>query len=337
MSIIRSFAGAVMAAAVLAIVSPAQAEPVTLLMASAINAENPTSRAMEIFKAEVVRRSHNALDVKLNTGLQSGAPLEIVQKVRAGSVFATWVPATYISRIVPEIDVLNLPFVFNRNDDVLRILNGPVGKLIEAKLDTKGFTILAWMDFGARSVVNAKRALKTVEDFKDLRLRLAPLELLHATFRALGTTAVMVDSKDLYMALQQGDVDGFESPYSISNSFGFSDNQKYISDTNHLLDPVGLVANKNAFIRLTPEQQKAVRDAAKVAEAQERKMVHDEEAAALAALQAKGLQFDSVPPETRMAIRKVAAGVINGVKGQIGAELVDRVMAEAGRRQQAAK
>ena len=93
MSIIRPFAGAAMTAAILAIASPSHAQ-VSLLMASAINAENPTSRAMEIFKAEVVRRSHNTIDVELNTGMQLGAPLEVVQKVRAGSIFATWVPAT---------------------------------------------------------------------------------------------------------------------------------------------------------------------------------------------------------------------------------------------------
>jgi tripartite ATP-independent transporter DctP family solute receptor len=332
MKFIRPFAGAALAVAMLAIASSSQAQPVRLEIGGAPAADNSTSRAMEIFKTEVERRTNNEIGVDLAPDMRLGGALEIVQKVRAGTIFASWVPASYISRLVPELDVVNLPFVFNSYDEVQLILDGPTGKLIETKLDAKGFKPLFWMDYGGRSMMNAKRPLKTLDDFKDLRLRLTSLELLHATLRALGTTTFATDTKDVYMGLQNGDFDGMEAPYSILNGFGFADNQKYVSDSNHVLDPVLVVANKAAFNKLPPGQQKAIRDAAKVAAARERKMVHDTESTALAGLQARGLRFDPLPRETRRAIRTVAAGVIDGMKRKIDAELVDRVMAEtAGR------
>jgi TRAP-type transport system periplasmic protein len=345
MKVARFFAGLALPAAMLpmapptvasfafasfALVRPCQAQPVTVVIGSGSAADTPSSAAMEIFKSEVARRTHGAISVVLSTDQKLGGVLEIVQKVRAGAVFATWLPATYLSRVVPEVEVVNLPFVFNNYEEAQRLLDGPTGRLIEAKLDAKGFTVLFWMDYGGRSVMNAKRPLKTPEDFKNLKLRLGPLEILHATFRALGTTTFNTDTQDTYMALQQGLVDGLDAPYSIMNSFGFADNQKYISDTRHVMDPEVLVANKRAFNALPPEHRQAMKEASKVAGDQERRMSNYSQAAALAALQARGLQFDPVPPETRRALRKVAAGVIDDMKDRIDTKLVDRVMVETG-------
>jgi tripartite ATP-independent transporter DctP family solute receptor len=331
MKIVRSAAGVAFAAAALAlaIVSSSRAQPVSLTMASAINAEHTSSKAMEIFKADVARRSKNAIDVELVPDMKLGGALDIVQKVRADGIFATWVATTFLARLLPPVDAVNLPFVFRNYEDAMRTVNGPVGKLIEAQLDAKGFTTLAWMQLGARNVENSKRPLKTIDDFKDLKIRVQPSEILTATFRSLGATPVVVDTKNNYEALQHGDIDGVEIPYSIVSGYRFSDYLKYVSDTDHLLELVVLIANKKAFMRLTPEQQKAVRDAAKVAALQQRKMADEGEKAALADLQARGLQFDPVPSETRVALRKAADGVIGRMKKRIGAELVDKVIAEA--------
>jgi TRAP-type C4-dicarboxylate transport system substrate-binding protein len=333
----RALATAMLAVGSLAVdsltmASPSRAQPVTLVIGTGSASDTPSSMAMEIFRDEVARRSHDAISIELSTDRKLGGVLDIAQKVRAGAVFATWLPATYLSRVVPELEVLNLPFVFDNYDEVQQLLDGPTGRLVEARLDAKGFTVLLWMDYGGRSVMNAKRPLKTPDDFKNLKLRLGPLEILHATFRAFGTATFNTDTKDTYMGLQQGLFDGIDAPYSIMNSFGFADNQKYVSDTRHLIDPEMLVANKRAFNNLPPEDRRILREASKVAGDRERKMSSDIEAAALAALQARGLQFDPLPRETRTALRKTAAGVINGMKGRIDAELVDRVMTEiAGR------
>jgi TRAP-type C4-dicarboxylate transport system substrate-binding protein len=130
--------------------------------------------------------------------------------------------------------------------------------------------------------------------------------------------------------LQQTDIDGMEATYSIINGYKFYEQMKYISDTNHILDLVILVANKKAFMELRPDQQKVLRETARFAAIQQRKLAEEGEAASLAALKTK-LQFDPILPETRVAMRKATAGVINGMKPSIGAELVDKVLAAAGR------
>jgi TRAP-type transport system periplasmic protein len=206
---------------------------------------------------------------------------------------------------VPQIDALTLPFVFRNSDDAMRTVNGPVGKRIETELDTKGFTALGWMELGARHVLNARHPLKTLDDLKGLRMRTLPGETYMATFRALGATPLAVDPR-----IPTGPATGPHrrngGPYSIVNSeeYKFYGHLKYISDTSHILEFMVVIVNKKAFMRLAPEQQKAIRDAARLVTTQQHKMADEGEAAALAVLKEKGLQFDPVPPETRVASRK---------------------------------
>jgi tripartite ATP-independent transporter DctP family solute receptor len=328
MNIVRALIGAAMAAAMLTVATSGRAQPVSLTIASSLPAEHTSVKAMEIFRAEVARRTHNAISVELAPGEQLGSASELVQKVRAGSVFGCWVGVVYMARLVPETTVVNLPFVFNNYDEVMRTIDGPAGKLIEAKLDAKGYTALAWMELGARNVANAKRPLKRIDDFKNLRLFSQPAETFLATFRALGANPMVIPTREVYGALQQRDIDGMEATYSIINGYKYYEQMKYISDTNHILDLVILVANKKAFMDLGPDQQKVIRETARFAAIQQRKLADQGEAASFAALKTK-LQFDPIPSETRAAMRKATAGVINSMKPSIGAELVDRVVASA--------
>jgi tripartite ATP-independent transporter DctP family solute receptor len=330
MKIVRSLVVAAMAAALAATVTRAPAQPVALTIASSLPAEHTSSKAMEIFKAEVARRTHDAVSIELVPGEKLGSASEIVQKGRAGAIFGFWVGAVYMTRLVPETAVVNLPFIFNNYAEVMRTIDGPAGRLVEAKLDAKGYTALAWMELGARHVANARRPLKTLDDFKGLRLFSQPAETFQATFRALGADPRVIPTREVYAALQQGDIDGMEATYSIIAGFKYYEQMKYISNTNHILDLVIFAANKRAFMDLRPDQQKAIREAARFAAVQQRKMADEGEAAAFAELKTR-LQFDPVPPETRLAMRKATARVINGMKPSIGAELVDKVVAVPGR------
>jgi len=331
MTFIRSFGGAALAVAILAFASLAQAQPVTLRVAGAFGAEHTSSKAMEIFKTELTRRTQGSVELEIIPDMKLGGAKDLIDGVRAESIFATWVGVAFVSRLVPEVEAVSLPFLFRDYDHAMRAVDGSVGKLIEEKLSAKGFTALAWMELGARHVTNAKRPLKMLNDFKGLKIRMQPNETHLATFRALGANPVAMDIKDVYAALQQGHIDGEENPYSVIHANKYYETQKYLSDTGHILDLIVVIANKKTFMSLTPEQQKAMREAAKVAAVQQRKMAAEGEAAALADLKAKGMQFDALPRATRVALRKATAGVIDGVRKRVGAELVDKVITEARR------
>jgi len=325
MKLIRSLAGAALAM-VVAIASRTEAQGVMLNVESNIPATHASSKAMQIFKDEVARRSQGSIDVEVLAG-SPRSHKDLIDGVRVGNIFAMWAGVGYFSRLVPEIAAVSLPFVFENYDQAMRVLAGPVGRLIATKLEAKGFIVLAWMELGESNLTNSKRPLKTLDDFRGLSLRVMPNPTHLATFQALGARPVAMDLKDVDAALRQGDVDGEEQDYDLTYTNKYYESQKYLSDTRHFLDFHFLVANKRVFASLDPKQQKAIREAATVAAVQQRKISTEVEAKALARLQEVGMQFDPLPAETRVALRRATASVVENVKKWVGADVVNNVLA----------
>jgi tripartite ATP-independent transporter DctP family solute receptor len=290
--------------------------------------EHSSSVAIEqVFKTELAKLSGNRLAVDVFPAMQLGGAKENVDAVRSGTLFMTWVGAAFLSRIVPELEAISLPFQFDGREQAFKVVDGEVGRLIDQKLGDKGFVSLGWMELGPRHITNSQRPIRSMADLKGLKIRLQPNETHLATFRALGTNALSMDVKELYSALEQKVVDGQENPYSIISANRYGEVQKYLSDSAHFFDFIAIVANRRQFDALKPEDQKAVRQAMAAAVAHQRRLAVELDAKAFEALKAK-MQFDPLPPAMREEMRKATADVVGTVRKRAGAELVDRVVAE---------
>jgi tripartite ATP-independent transporter DctP family solute receptor len=320
--------GATVAAiAMLGMVTAAHAEKVRI--AGNFPSDHSSSQAMKIFKEEVEKATKGELTVDLFPDMQLGGAQENIDQVRSGTVFATWISIAFLSRTVPELEAVSLPFVFANRDQAFRVMDGKVGELLDKKLADKGYTSLGYMELGSRNVTNSVRPLKTLEDFKNLKVRLQPNETHIATFRAVGANPVSMDIKEVYSALQQGVLDGQENPYSIIETRRFDEVQKYLSDTGHFFDFIIIAANKRKFEGLKPEVKDAVRAAMATAISWQRKKAADEDIAARDTLIKRGMQFDAISAEVRAHLTKATSDVVGGLRKKIGSDIIDAVMAEA--------
>jgi tripartite ATP-independent transporter DctP family solute receptor len=303
-----------------------------LQIAGNFAAEHPSSVAVEqVFKKEVARLTNNQLVVDVFPAMQLGGAKENVDAVRSGTLALTWVGGAFLSRIVPELEAVSLPFVFPNRETAFRVIDGPVGAAIDAKLQAKGFTSLGWMELGMRQITNSKLPIKTMADLKGLKIRLQPNETHLATFRALGANPIAMDVKELYSALEQKVVDGEENPYTVIASNRYAEVQKYLSNSGHFFDVIAVVASKKAFDQLKPEFQKAVREAMTATIAYQRKLAAEDEAKRFAELKAK-MTYTEIAPAAIEEMRKASAPVIEDVKKRAGADLVNQVLAEAAKR-----
>jgi tripartite ATP-independent transporter DctP family solute receptor len=325
----RSFCtSAVVAVLAGALAAPSLAED-KIRIAGNFATEHSSSIAMEqVFKTELARLTNKQLTVDIFPAMQLGGAKENVDAVRSGSLFMTWVGAAFLTRIVPELEAVSLPFLFPSREAAFKTIDGPVGQLLDQKLGDKGFISLGWMELGSRNVTNSKRPIKSMADLKGLKIRLQPNETHLATFRALGTNPVAMDVKELYSALEQGVVDGQENPYSIIQAGRFGEVQKYLSNTGHFFDFIAIVANRKQFQALKPEYQQAVRTAMSAAIAHQRKLAVELDNKALEELKKK-MQYDTLSPQAIEEMRTATVLVVEQVKKRAGPELVDRVVAEA--------
>ena len=309
-----------------ALVASASAE--TLRVAGNFPKNHSSSMAMERFKEAVEKRTDGEVTVNLFPAMQLGGAGENVTQVRSGSIFATWVGAAYMSRIVPEIEAISLPFVFDGRETAFRVIDGEIGEILEDRLSAKGFATLGWMELGARHVTNSVRALDSIEDFKGLKIRMQPNETHIASFKAIGANPQPMDIKELYSALQQGVMDGQENPYPIILTNNFDEVQTHLSDTSHFFDFILVAANKDRLQGLSKPNREAVRAAMKDAVQWQREKAAQESKEALAELK-KSMTFTPIPDKTRSKLRERTSDVVENVKERAGAELVEQVIQQA--------
>jgi tripartite ATP-independent transporter DctP family solute receptor len=290
--------------------------------------EHSSSVAIQQFKKEVEQATKGKVVIEVFDNMQLGGAQENVSQTRAGTIAMTWVGMAFLSRTVPELEAVSLPFLFPNREVAYKVMDGPVGDAIEKRMNDKGFVSLGFMELGPRQVTNSQRAIKSMADLKGLKIRLQPNETHLATFRALGANPVAMDIREVYSAMEQKVIDGHENPYNLILASRFFEVQKYVSNSAHFFDFIAVVANKKKFDSLAPDVQKAVRTAMKNAIASQRAAAVKADADALAELQKKGMQYDVMPAAEREAMRKATASVVEDIKKRVGAPLVDQVLAE---------
>ena len=322
----RAPAAVLFATMALAATGNVQAEKIRIAGNFAV--DHSSSKAMEIFKQELSSLTGGKLTADIFPAMQLGGAKENVDQVRSGAIMGTWIGISYLSRTVPELEAVSLPFAFANREQAFKVIDSKVGDLLNQKLAEKGFTTLGYMELGSRNVTNNKRPLKSIEDFKGLKIRMQPNETHLASFRAIGANPAPMGIKEVYSAMQQGVLDGQENPFSIIATKRFNEVQKYLSDSGHFFDFIVVAASKKKFDALKPEYQTAVRQAMNKAVAWQRSKAAEEDTVSRDALIASGMQFDPISADVRAQLKSATSGVVGDLKKKIGSDIIDAVLHE---------
>ncbi|ANB33982.1 tripartite ATP-independent transporter DctP family solute receptor [Rhodovulum sulfidophilum] len=313
----------------LSLLAGAASAQTVLRVAGNFPEEHSATGAMNVFKEEVERLSGGDLVVQNFPAMQLGGAQENVDQVRSGAIFAVFTSIAYFTRSVPELEAVSLPFLFDSREKAFEVMDGPVGKLMDKALLEQGFVNLGYGELGFRHVTNSVRPLTRLEDFQGLKIRLQPNEVHLETFRALGANPQSLDISELYSALQQKVLDGEENPYNIIYTRRFFEVQKYLSDTGHFFDFINVVANKDAFDALSPDNQEAVRSAMRSAIEWQRAEAARVDLEFREKLVAEGMQFDEIPAAERARLREATASIAESLKERVDPEVIDLVLEQA--------
>lgn len=316
------FALPVLAASAFALAAASASAAETIRVAGNFATEHSSSLAMVKFEEELERLSGGAIDVNIFPAQQLGGAAENVQAVKIGAIEMMWVGTAYLTRTVPELEIIGLPFQFPTRAAAFAIVDGPVGDALDAELAAEGMTSMGYMELGFRQLTNNLRPIETAGDIEGLKIRLQPNETHLATFRALGGNPVAMDVKELYSALEQGVIDGQENPFAIINVAGYAEVQKYVSNTGHFFDFISVIGNKGWFDGLDAETQAMVRQAMETAIAYQRGLAAEQDAAGLALLEEKGMTYTAVSPELAADLRAKTADVAAQTKARLDPPMV---------------
>ena len=230
----------------------------------------------------------------------------MVTALRTGALDMSANSQGALANAVPEYAAFGMPFLFSDANQAFKLLDGPLGKELADKSAEKGMVVLGYWDNGIRQMTNGKRPITKVEDMKGLKMRTPPDATLVDIMQALGAEAQQIKFAELYVALQQGVVDGQENPLMNIHASKLYEVQKHLALTNHQFQMTPFLMSKRSWDRLSDADRKAVQEAAAEATALQRKLSAESDAKLLVDLKAKGVQVTTVD---KAAFAKATAAV----------------------------
>jgi tripartite ATP-independent transporter DctP family solute receptor len=252
-----------------------------------VNGLHPPDHALsmthEFFADRVEQLTDGEIELDVHHARGLGDAVESVQSIRNGSIAFFTVSAANLSQVDPRMDMFSLPFVFKNAKHYWWYLTSDRGREFMAPLEEKGIVVLGFMDSGARSFFG-QEPLTSPEKLagKKIRTMASPVQI--AMMEAMGGTGVPVAWGELYNALQTGVVDGAENNPPSVRSMKFYEVTDTFVLNEHARIPDVLIASKRVMDRLSPEQQEAIMQAGREAEAFMRGAWAADEAASLAFL-----------------------------------------------------
>lgn len=258
--------------------------------------------------AEVAKaKSSGRIEVTVAPSAQMGDDAAMITALRTGALDMSANSQGALANTVPEYAAFGMPFLFSDLPQAWKIMDGPVGKELADKTAEKGMIVLGYWDNGIRHMSNSKRALLKPEDLKGLKMRTPPDSVTVDIMQSLGAEAQQIKFSELYVALQQGVVDGQENPLTNIASAKLNEVQKFISLTGHKYEMTPFLMSKRTWDRLSDADRKAVQEAANEATTLQRKLSKESDDQLVSELKGKGVQIDNV---NKAAFQKATAPVV---------------------------
>lgn len=319
---------ALLAAAPAVIASPREAHAaVTLTLGHGAAPGNPRTIAAESFAKMVAERTGGEIVIKIAGSEQLGSDVSMLTSLRTGALDLTANSQGAASGIVPELAALGLPFLFKDSNAAMKVLNGGVGEELEKKFSAVGMVPLDWWDNGIRHTSNSKRSIAAPTDLGGLKIRTPADPMTVDIFQALGAATQQIAFGELYVALQQGVVDGQENPLANIHSAKLHEVNKFISLTGHKWESTPFLMSQIAQRKVKPKDLDVIKAAAKEAGVLQRRLMVETDAKLLADYKANANVVVNEP--NRAAFQQATAGVLTAWQAKPFGDFVGRVAAAA--------
>lgn len=235
--------------------------PIVIKFSHVVAIDTPKGKAAERFKDLAEKATKGKVKVELYPNSQLYKDKEELEALQLGAVQML---APSLAKFGPlgvkEFEVFDLPYIFPFKDALYQVTEGPIGKGLLKKLESKGITGLAYWDNGFK-VMSANKPLRNPADFKGLKMRIQSSKVLDAQMRALGANPQVLAFSEVYQALQTGVVDGTENPPSNLYTQKMHEVQSHVTVSNHGYLGYAVIVNKKFWDGLPSDIRSALEKA----------------------------------------------------------------------------
>jgi len=323
-------AAATVALGTFSVGASAQAYKAEYKMSLVLGPPTPWGQAGKLWADLVKERTQGRINIKLYPGVSliQGDQTREFSALRQGVIDMAVGSTINWSPQVKELNLFSLPFLMPDYAALDALTQGAVGKQIFQTLEKSGVVPLAWGENGYREVTNSKRAIKSPDDLKGMKIRVVGSPIFSDMFTAMGANPTQMSWADAQPALASGAVDGQENPLFLFTVLKMHTvGQKFVTTWGYMADPLIFVVNKDIWSSWTPADQVIVRQAAVDAGKQEiaiaRKGLVEADKPVLKDIAAMGVTVTQLTPAEREAFVKVTRPVYDKWKNTVGTSLVN--------------
>jgi C4-dicarboxylate-binding protein DctP len=320
---------ALSAAAIVSVNAFAQA-PIVIKFSHVVANDTPKGKAAERFKELAEKSTKGRVKVELYPNSTLYKDKEELEALQLGAVQML---APSLAKFGPlgvkEFELFDIPYIFPSKDVLYRVTEGPIGKDLFKKLESKGITGLAYWDNGFK-VMSANKPLHVPADFKGLKMRIQSSKVLDAQMRALGANPQVMAFSEVYQALQTGVVDGTENPPSNLYTQKMHEVQKHVTLSNHGYLGYAVIVNKKFWDGLPADIRTALEGAMKDSTRYANAIAQQENDNALEAVKKSGkTTVYALSDKEKAEWRKALLPVQKDMEGRIGKDLISAANKEA--------
>ncbi len=320
------------AAAVVA--SSAMAADYTLKFSHVVSDNTPKGKAARFFEQRLEELSAGKIDVQVYPSSQLYKDNAVLKAIRLNSVQMAAPSFSKFGKIVPQLALFDLPFIFRDAKHLHDVQDGEVGQALKDKVTAKGIVALNYWDNAFKQLSSNKNALTMPADAQGQKFRIMSSKVLEAQFHAVGANPQMMPFSEVYSGLQQGVIDAAENPISNIYTKKFHEVQKYLTVSNHGYLGYLVVMSKKFWNSLPADLQANVTQAMNEATEKERQYaaeLNDSQFELIKEYAKKTgkLEINELTPEQKEAWRNAVSKIYPEFYSdrKIGKDLIEKTIA----------
>lgn len=281
----------------------------------------PTTQAAQKFADLVKEKTNGRITVEVYDSGQLGDEKSVIEQLQFGGIDMSRVSLTPLSEFSNNLMALQLPYLYRDADHMWKVLDGDIGKDLLKSTEDAGIVGLSWYDAGARNFYNTQHEIKSLADMKGLKIRVQESSMMMDMVKDLGANPTPMAYGEVYSALQTNVIDGAENNWPSYESTSHYEVAKYYVVDEHSRIPEMQIISKQTMDKLSPEDQKIIRECAVESAKYERELWAEREKASEEKVKAGGAVITRLSADARAEFIKA----VQPLYDQYGAQYKDLI------------
>jgi TRAP-type C4-dicarboxylate transport system substrate-binding protein len=302
-----------------------------LTIASVAPKDSPWEALLVKFKDAVEKRSQGALKVKLMVGGVLGDENDAVLKASRGQIQAVAASTGAFASKVPELNLVELPFLFRNTDEADAVLDEVLTEPMEGLFKKRGLIFGFWNENGYRMFASREKPILKMADLAGLKMRAQENPVHIAMYKAFSAAATPIPVTEVSQALATGNVDGFDQALLFMIAAGWQKSVKHVTLSEHIYQPAAVAFHQGWFEKLKPEHQKILVEEGRALQKKGRKAVRGILGELKEILVYDKIQVHELSPAARKEFEAASQNVYQSFRKDFGAEasrLLDLTLAK---------